>query len=306
MDFSTLVSLLQSHAEFHTISEWVITRVESGITSPHKYRFQSQHADYFIKEITVQEQNALRLLHTHQLRIAPPLPYPDLLEQMILVTTFFPGGCNRDKTLPLTLLTNYAEMQNTLNREDVLLKPDRFNSNHSNEQDRGFYRRTVADNPEEWKQNLHTIQRYNLPVVDSYLALANKLDNNRQRIAEDFAAMPFGWLHNDFRLENFVGTPPVVMDWGSSYGHGPFLYDLAPFLLNDDVGFAHFIRHSHNCRNVSPDRLKRWLYVAGWASFMGFLRWFLVEGVYWNGREECDAYMTDAYQTWQALEADQG
>jgi hypothetical protein len=60
-----------------------------------------------------------------------------------------------------------------------------------------------------------------------------------------------------------------VIDWRSSYGHGPFLVDLAPFLVNDARGLATFVTHSDVCRSATRAEIERWLYAANCAGFAG-------------------------------------
>jgi hypothetical protein len=85
--------------------------------------------------------------------------------------------------------------------------------------------------------------------------------------------MPSGWLHHDFREENILaGQPQYVADWGSSYGPGPFLYDLAPFLFGCPGRLDVFAESSELCDGVSRQAVERWLYAATAARCAALLR----------------------------------
>lgn len=302
MDFDMLTRRLSSLKEFQNLEEWTISPVVKGETSPHTYRFQYAGKDYFIKEITDKEQNALRLLHAHQLQIAPRLIHPGLLDHGILVSAFIPGERLTGKKLADSLLVDYASMQNTLNSRAVLSQPNPFNHCKYNDRDDGTFRKSITENDAEWERNLAKVREYGLSIVYAYDRLASYLKAHKYGIADVFSEMPFGWLHNDLREENIIGDPMRVVDWGSSFGHGPFLWDLAPFLLMDENGFETFIKHSCNCQPVNRPALKRWLYAAGWGRFLEFMRWQMQEGRFWQTREECETYLTYEYQSWKALE----
>jgi hypothetical protein len=116
--------------------------------------------------------------------------------------------------------------------------------------------------------------------------------------------MPFGWLHHDFRETHIVGDPPRLIDWGSSYGHGPFLFDLGPFLVNDVRGLECFIAHSDICGSASRAEIDRWLYTANCASFAGFTLWRLADPGYARrvqDKTSCQALLEYEYPVYEPI-----
>jgi aminoglycoside phosphotransferase (APT) family kinase protein len=113
--------------------------------------------------------------------------------------------------------------------------------------------------------------------------------------------MPFARQHHDFREGNILGeNPQVIIDWGSSYGHGPFLYDLAPFLLNHQENLAIFIQHSDICKQAGRTAIKRWLYVAACARFMTFFT-YIRERADCEKVKDLEAFLEYHYQTYGSL-----
>ena len=115
MNFDELIGYLKTVEEFQNINDWKVTRISVGTTSDNTYRFSNKEKDFFIKEITVLEQNILPILRRYKLRIAPKVFYPELLQHSVLVTDYISGGHLQDCNLPKSLIQDYAIMQNKLN-----------------------------------------------------------------------------------------------------------------------------------------------------------------------------------------------
>jgi hypothetical protein len=108
MDFSEFKRRLQSSPTFRDLERWIITDTDSGLTSPNSYRFQCGERDYFVKEVKENEKRILGFLTHFELDIAPRVVLPELLEQDIAVYEYVCGTPLEGKTLPQTLIENYA------------------------------------------------------------------------------------------------------------------------------------------------------------------------------------------------------
>ena len=90
-------------------------------------------------------------------------------------------------------------------------------------------------------------------------------------IADCYCSMPLKWLHNDFQRGNLIGGKPSLVDWGESYGVGPMLHDIAPFLSNEILS---------NCLDIisyeykkSNEECYRWFFAALCIRFVCELVW---------------------------------
>ncbi len=289
MNWDAFRSHLEAHPRFKDWDHWQIEALTSGMTSPHTYRFRLGEQDYFVKEIKPNEARILRLLTHLGLAIAPRVIEPALLPDSILVAEYIEGDPIASKRLPRDLIERYADMQNALNDRDVLLGTQAFEGCSFTTEDDGFYRHSILRCMDQGYANLLSLRRHDLPVVEAFIEIADHIRAERDATADAFSGMPFAWLHHDFREAQIIGEPPVLVDWGSSYGHGPFLFDLAPFLIGDPEGLKTFIARSEVCRAAAQASIERWLYAATCAAFAGFTLWRLGEFGYVDGRQGRDA-----------------
>ena len=273
MDLPQIKNLLIASRRFDDLDRYEISPVTGGHVSPHVYRLRRGDRDYFVKEVQPNERNTMQLLHRLGLAICQEIVCPELLEQLVLVTPFVAGGPARCKSLDSELVAAYAAMQNALNTRglfDSANVPPRCKFTAADEG--GFARGLIARGCTQGLEKLRAVQ---LPMAQRYLALADRIAADQERIADAHGSMPFGWLHHDFREANILGTPQRLVDWGSSWGHGPFLFDLAPFLVLDDAAMRAFVAHSDICRTATQAELGRWLTAELCAVFCGFLLWHL-------------------------------
>ena len=116
--------------------------------------------------------------------------------------------------------------------------------------------------------------------------------------------MPFAWQHHDFREANIVGTPQRLVDWGSSYGHGPFLFDLAPFLVDDARGSRLYRQELEICRGVSDNVFDAWMQAALAAAFASLLMYRLCPGGgNIDDRESAQKFLEYEFQPFRRLMA---
>ena len=304
MDEDEFRRRLQAHPWFEDLDRWKIAALRPGLTSPHTYRFRLGEQDCFVKEIKQNEQRILRLLTHLRLDIAPRVVVPELLRHGILVAEYVEGAPIGSKRLPADLVERYAAMQNALNDREALLGSEAFEGSAFTTEDDGFYRRSITRCLDRGYENLLSLWCHDLPVVEAFIEIADCIRVDRNSIADAFSGMPFAWLHHDFREAHIIGDPPMLVDWGSSYGHGPFLFDLAPFLFDDAEGLETFAACSEICRRASRASIERGLYAATCAAFAGFTLWRLGDFGYVDGgqsREPCRALLEYEYPAYAGL-----
>ena len=303
MDKDEFGRRLQAHPWSEDLDRWKIAALRPGLTSPHTYRFRLGEQDYFVKEIKQNEVRILRLLTHLRLDIAPRVMVPELLRRDILVAEYVEGAPIGSKRLPPDLIERYAAMQNALNDREAL-GSKAFEGCAFTTEDDGFYRRSITRCLDRGYENLLSLRRHDLAVVEAFIEIADRIRVDRDSIADAFSGMPFAWLHHDFREAHIIGSPPMLVDWGSSYGHGPFLFDLAPFLFSDGEGLETFIACSEICRRASRASIERWLYAATCAAFAGFTLWRLGDFGYVDGgqsREACRSLLEYEYPAYAGL-----
>lgn len=220
---------------------------------------QGEH-DFVVKHARSNEVETHRKLLALGLRHVSTSVMPDLLGQKVLVTKFVPGGPIRYPRLDPSLVRELARIQNTL-------VPDR----QPTEAERVSWQDFVVNALETGRLKLSQLRPS--AALDALTALVRSTSPNWRSMASDYAAMPFGWLHYDFNESNILAGPPqTVIDWGASYGSGPFLYDLARFCLLDEETMFTFREASDLCRKPELAQVRRWLQVAAFANFATMLR----------------------------------
>jgi hypothetical protein len=267
MDSEEFTNRLRSSDLFGDLASWDITPVEGGLVSEHAARMRRGARDYFLKEVRENERETLRRVTALGLEHLPRLISPELLQQDILVTLFVPGGPIKSKRLEPGLLGDYAALQNHLNRPEQVdgpLHDDEF-----------FYGGSVlrwGRGARKRLQELH--RRENCPIVGQYRRLTEQIGRDIERLAHEYSVMPFAWLHHDFREANILAGPPqIIVDWGSSYGRGPFMFDVAPFCLRYRENLEPFTAHSDICRAARKEDIERWLLVAARVRFLAMLHY---------------------------------
>lgn len=261
MKLGELKALLRGEPEFARLGEWRITRMKNGGTSPNRLRLRRGRRDYFVKEISPQERKILPVLAAIKSPLAPPVVCPNLLARDILVSPYLgrcvpPGGW-----LEPRLFREYARMQNTLNTPAVQQRLKR--SHGFGWEDDGYYRKNVGVEVVKPMRPVRRAKRkFGWPVYDLWLEALASLKGMEQRIQRAYTGMPFARLHYDFREDNVVGHPQRLTDWGSSYGHGMFMYDVAVHIGGHAEARDAFVVTSDICRRASRRDVDRWLWLA--------------------------------------------
>jgi hypothetical protein len=278
---------------FEDLDQWTITEEYLGTTSPHTYRFRRGEWDLFVKEIKENEREILKLLTPLRLRHVVSPSFPALLDKNILVSEYITGGPIQSKDLEAGLIRDFATLQNHFNSSEFLREP--------RTDDGGFFRNYLTRCFETGYNNLKALLMHGFPIVEDFVRVAQYLLATQDEIILEFSSMPFARQHHDFREGSILGeNPQVIIDWGSSYGHGPFLYDLAPFLLNHPKNLEIFIQHSDICKNADRMTIERWLYTAACARFMSFFT-YIREQTDCERVNDFEAFLAYHYQTYSSL-----
>jgi hypothetical protein len=145
--------------------------------------------------------------------------------------------------------------------------------------DTRFYEQSLLGSCDEAAATMDCLFREKCPVAGMLADILESIVADKAHVARVYGSMPFGWMHNDFREDNILrGPPQQVADWGSCFGMGPFLNDLAPFLLGSPERLAVFTARSNICRMSRPDQIREWLRAAAQARFVGLLHY--LDGYY--------------------------
>jgi hypothetical protein len=289
LDFYEFKRRLQTEVAFADWERWTITKVSGGMDSGHTYRFRAGDRDYFVKEIKDNERDILKLLVPLGLMHVEEAIHPDLLDENILVTAYDPRGpLRRKEDLDPDLVREFALIQNHFNASEFVREPLR---------DHGFgFGRYAEKCFHIGYGQLLACDEHNYPIIKELIEVANHLVDSREALIAEYSGMPFARQHHDFREANISAGPPQrIRDWGSSYGHGPFLFDLAPFVLHYEPNLTVLIRHSDICKQADRKTVERWVYVAACVRFMELLRWFLAEPEDQAGLAEFLAHEHETY-----------
>jgi hypothetical protein len=287
MNLSALQQALQGHAPFGDLSQWNVSPL-GGLTGPCTVRVRAGTEDYVIKMVKDNEREIWQRLIPLQLRHVPTVLDPALLSRNILVTAYRPGGTLQSKDVESGVLRDLAHIQNHFNAPGG--EGERYEGS--------TYAQYLLELFEGALSKLAPLRSLGLAIVEDYARLLGDLARHQTELAAALSAMPGARLHHDFREENILARrPQQLIDWGSSYGHGPFLFDPAPFLFGQPARVKVFARHSEICRQAEPAQIAQWLYVATCARFVEFVRYarlLLPDGA-------AAPYLTYHWQTYQAL-----
>jgi Ser/Thr protein kinase RdoA (MazF antagonist) len=154
-------------------------------------------------------------------------------------------------------------MQNTLNDPAVCRRLKASHGFGWSAKDDGYYRKnTGTDLSGPVKCVQRAKRKFGWPVCDVYLEALASIEGRMTRIAREYVGMPFARLHYDLREDNVVGKPQRLADWGSSYGQGMFMYDVAIHIGGDAQARKAFVETSDICRKASERDVAGWLWLA--------------------------------------------
>jgi hypothetical protein len=276
LDFFHIKNELKKIKEFSDFSNWKIKKLNVG-EMHHTYIFSKEKKRYFIKEVKLHEAQVNYFLSILKLKHLPYSNYPEILRKNILILDFIDGGMMKQKSrkIDLDLVKDFAIFQNKMNDKKFFNRNNKFKLNNFSKKNNGWFTGRFERNLVYGKINLIKLKkRYKFPIINRYIQIADALKINENKISSEFANMPFARQHHDLREDNIIGKEHKLIDWGSSYGYGPFMYDLCLFLF-DDKTLNIFVKNSDIARKASKEQIKRWLYVALADRFTDFCKWHL-------------------------------
>ena len=270
----------------------------------HTYKISKGNKKYFLKELKPHEAQMEYFLSKLKLKSLPFSLYPKLLKQKILVRQFIVGRMLRSKNIDLKLIKDFAIMRNKMRNKSYFDKFNILKLKNYSQKDDGFYKKDLEGNFSKAMKVLNKLDKYCLDEVENFKKILNLLKKDKLNIVKDFVNMPFAKQHQDFREDNIIvekGRHKLI-DWGSAYGYNPFMYDVAPFLVNNPKVLRMFTQTSKNCKGVSKEQISRWVYVALAARFLDIImsRLHFSENRT-NTREDCKKYLAYEYKTYRRL-----
>jgi hypothetical protein len=298
-----LKETLSKEKEFSDINNLTFNHIELG-EMQHTYKVSNNNKTYFIKEVKPHEAQAEYFLSKLKLKRLPWARFPELLKSKILVREFIPGRMLKSKRLDPSLVRDFAKFQNRLNDKKFFKDNNLFNLNNYGRVDEKFYRKGKTYDFSYVSKRLKQLEKYNLEVVDKYWEILNHIREDKKSIVDDFVTMPYARQHHDFREDNIIvfnGSTRLI-DWGSSYAHGPFMFDIAPFLIDNKDCYNAFVRASDICGESSKKEIQRWVYVSLAMNFLSVLKWRLhsSEGKT-KDKETLRKYLNYEYKTYKRL-----
>ncbi|MFX0101237.1 MAG: hypothetical protein ACFFCS_16810 [Candidatus Hodarchaeota archaeon] len=294
---------LKKIKEFKDINGWKLEKISIGATSEAKYKVSRQERSYFFKEIKSNEAEILRILTQLGSELIPKVIFPDMLKKNILVSDYIEPSPVKTKTIELGLIKKFLKMQNQLNDKGFLKENKNLRRYKFKEKDNGNLVKWIQRIVSIGNANLQLLKKYQLKILDDFIEITKELQEHSDEIARGYAQMPFARQHHDFREENIIGIPQKIVDWGSSYGHGPFLFDLAPFLLGDAERIKILVENSDICKDRDDDQINGWLEIATCARFFAFLAYRLDgENIEVSTRKSCNALLEYEILKYKGLE----
>ena len=211
----------------------------------------------------------------------------------------------RSKNIDLNLIKEFAIMRNRLNEKRFFNEYNILKVKNFSQKDDGFCEEGIRKSFSQAQKILKKLNKYKLQEIDDFLEILKELGKNKGGIINDYISMPFAKQHQDFREDNIItdakGTQKLI-DQGSSYGYNPFLYDVAPFVVNNPKALNHYIKYSNNCNGISKEQIQKWLYAALVSRFFDVIKYRLHadEGRV-NTREDCKKYLKYELKTYKWL-----
>jgi len=308
LTWSQIQDALQSIKEFSNLKEWHIKHLGIGEMT-HTYFLTRGSKEYFIKEVKPHEAQVNYFLCKLIFKHLPHAVYPELLDKKVLVLRQISGGMMPEKSriLDYGLLEDFIAFQNKMNDRHFFDRYNKFGINNfemrSDKTRGGFFVERGPRNLKIGRLNLlKAKKKYKLAIIDKYIEIANHLKPIQPEISKEFGQMPFARQHHDFREDNILGKNHMLIDWGSSYGYGPFMYDLSLFLVSDKNALNILMKKSEIANRYSREQVERWIYVALADRFNDFCKWHIAPG---TPNERTKARLQKAleynYQTYKNL-----
>lgn len=246
--------------------------LHGGRVAEHVYRFDTPGGrPLAVKVVRPNEALILRVLAHLRSPLVPSIRCPKSIGEGLLIWHYLdPAAVG---PLHPDLAKAYAQFHNATDDGKVFVElglPVKLEKSGQE-----FYIDTLHRCLSAAMVNLATLQGYAWPVLDSVRKTMAQVGEREDELAERFGNTPFAWVHNDFRDENLVGKPPKLIDWGSSYGYGPYLYDIGPYLVESDEAMRAFAGESAIYQSRSQGEREGDLLACTAAALTGYLHWHL-------------------------------
>ena len=277
MEFSEIEKALKNIEEFSDFKSWSLKRLKIG-EMYHTYVLSKGNKKYFIKEIKPHEAQILYFLNKINLKHIPGAVNLRLLDKKILLSEFIEGHMLKFRKIDLGLLNDFIIFQNKMKDKKFFDRYNHFKLKNYSNSDNGFFKSRFKSELKTGRMNLINAKRkYTIPIIDKYLQICDYLKLNQDKISEDFSKMPFTRQHHDFKENNIIKSKngDILIDWGSSYGYGPFMYDLAIFLIHDKKALKILMNKSNLANKYSKAQIERWLYVSLAYRYTDFTNWYI-------------------------------
>jgi hypothetical protein len=280
LDYGHIKRELNKITEFSDLSSWKIKKLNIG-EMEHTYLFSKGDKKYFVKEVKPHEAQVNYFLCSLKLNHLPYSIHPELLKKRILVMPYLKGKMLRKRKIDYNLLGDFIKFQNKMHNRIFFSKNNIMNLKNYSNKDEGF---CIKNFNRDWNvgyKNIINLKKiYNLDIISKFIEIIDKINSERDKIIKEFSQMPFARQHHDFREDNILVTKKgqMLIDWGSSYGYGSFMYDYADFLINDRKALNLVVNESIFCKKVSKEKVKRWLYVSLIKKMFNMLCWYIPKG----------------------------
>jgi len=278
---------LRAIGEVLAEGDWGASRITGGETSPNTFRITCDGDDLFAKEIRDNERSVLSVITPMGLSHIQKVMYPELLRHNILVTEYVDAGHISGMNLEDSVVGDMAAIQNHF-----------FRAAPSKEPDRELWGSFLDGHLRRSKARLTELAHGYGKAVTRYVEIHGPIEEEFESIRAAYTGMPFRKLHNDFREANILASSPQkVIDWGSCYGDGPLLYDLAPFMMNDTHLTDIYRTEIAGLEGNTDGEFTKWLLVSGAARFLSFLTYIDAHSTESGIAETLDRN----YHVWQKL-----
>jgi len=299
-----LKGLLREQKEFRNIDDWKFKHIPLG-EMQHTYKVSKGRKVYFVKEVKPHEAQAEYFLTQLKLPHLPWSSFPDLLEHKVLVREFISGRMLRSKNIDLGLLRDFAKMRNTLADKKFFDKHNIFGLKNYGLKDNGFYAKGFDKNLSSSLRGLRKFDKYRLKVVDQFKEILRFLNKDKKSLVKEYHEMPMAKQHQDLREDNIIigkDGKQGLIDWGVAFGYNPFMYDVAPFLVNNPKALATYVKTSDICKRSSKEQIDRWLYLGLAARFLDVIRSRLHSSERrCETKKDCKKYLEYEYKTYKEL-----
>jgi len=271
----------------------------------HTYKISKGKQTFFVKEVKIHEAQMEYFLSKLKYGHLPYSIFPKFLEKGILVRQYIKGNMLRSKNIDLGLVRDFACMRSEMNDKRFFNKHNIFKLDNFSRKDGGFYAKSLSQSFDFAPKRLKELDKYKLREVEDYWEIYKHLKKNKKEIIKGFVSMPFAKQHQDFREDNIIvdklGKQNLI-DWGSSYGYHPFMFDPAPFLVYNKKALKTYMDNLNFCKRASDAQISRWLYVGLAAKFFDNVKWRLDPSEYRaDTKVKCKKYLAYEYETFKYL-----